>query len=104
MVVLARAARACSCLLSTSAPELAGGNSAQTLPHEVGHWVDFRRHVLGPLGVETVAEAITHPAYRDLMDRWYARPEREREEFAHSYAAWAQGPVLRYLDELAGPE
>jgi hypothetical protein len=50
---------------------------------------------------QTAAEAIEHPDYGALLDRWLARPERQREEFANRYADNARDVVLRYLDTSA---
>jgi hypothetical protein len=58
----------------------------RTLPHEVGHWVDFRRRVLAHTGRENVADAVEHPDYDLLLGRWGRRPHRERERFANAYA------------------
>ncbi len=51
----------------------------RTLPHEIGHYVDWVREVDRPAG--------------DDLDEWfrldelyYSRPAREREDFAHRYA------------------
>lgn len=74
---------------------------ARTVPHEVGHWVDFRAWVLEPLGVQTAAEAVEHPHYGARIDYWCARSEREREEFADRYADHAEQVILRHLDTHA---
>ena len=72
---------------------------ALTVPHEVGHWVDFKQQVLGPLRVGSVAEAVDDPRYGALMDQWWARPAvPEREEFAFRYAAQFQERLLRWLE------
>lgn len=47
----------------------------RTLPHEIGHWVDYREKV-------TQAEGCG----QDLEDRYFQRPASEREAFAHRYA------------------
>jgi hypothetical protein len=57
-----------------------------TLPHEVGHWVDFRRRVLDPLGAPTASAAYGDHRYDDLVKRWWQRPEREIEQYADRYA------------------
>src|SRR3954464_9942902 len=56
------------------------------LPHEVGHWVDFRRRVVAPTGRRDAAEAQTHPEYPALIKRWINRSLRECERFADAYA------------------
>ena len=75
---------------------------AMTVPHEVGHWVDFRHWVLGPLRVNSGAEAVDHPRYEALIDRWCARPEQEREEFAFRYAVPLQERLLAWLEQTGG--
>jgi hypothetical protein len=74
----------------------------RTLPHEVGHWVDFRLRVIEPLGVATAAEAVAHPGYRERLERWSARPHREAEEFANRYADSVQDAIEEYVLRLAG--
>ena len=58
----------------------------RTLPHEVGHWVDFRRRVIEPTGKRDIAAAQAHSEYPALLERWRRRPHRERERFADGYA------------------
>jgi hypothetical protein len=56
----------------------------RTMPHELGHWVDFLEKVQGPsatLGPDEEADG-----YGRLLDRYHARPHREKEQFAHAYA------------------
>ena len=53
----------------------------RTLPHELGHWVDFLTKVEYRAGIGASAEE-----YEQLLERFHARPDREREDFAHSYA------------------
>lgn len=50
----------------------------RTIPHEVGHWLDWLQRVHGP--VDRGGD------YRDLANRYFARPSSEREVFAHRYA------------------
>jgi hypothetical protein len=76
---------------------------ARTVPHEVGHWVDFRHWVLDRIGIPDVGEARNHPSYESLLDNWDRRPEREPEEFADRYADEAQHVVLDHLNTLSGP-
>jgi hypothetical protein len=73
----------------------------RTLPHEVGHWVDYQRSVERP--------AARTPAvpWVDLWERYHARPAMAKEAFAHRYAdalrarLFAAGvlPFERRLDE-----
>jgi hypothetical protein len=67
----------------------------RTLPHEVGHWIDFRRRVIEPTGTRDAAEAETHPDYPALIERWRSRPWRERERFADAYADAHQAAAIR---------
>lgn len=67
----------------------------RTIPHEVGHWVDYRRRVLDQLNAATVPDALADPRYEDLAARWRARPRIERERFADRYADAAEPVVER---------
>ncbi|MGB0951805.1 MAG: hypothetical protein ACPG31_01140 [Planctomycetota bacterium] len=51
----------------------------RTLPHEVGHHVDAMEQYEWPGEDE-------HEAWELLFDRYYSRPSREREDYAHRYA------------------
>jgi hypothetical protein len=51
----------------------------RTLLHEIGHWVDWLEKVARPAGDDSAV-------YDTLSDRYFARPEKERESFAHRYA------------------
>jgi hypothetical protein len=51
----------------------------RTIPHEVGHYVHYQREVVGPAGNDVDRWLL-------LWDRYFARPAREREDFAHRYA------------------
>jgi hypothetical protein len=51
----------------------------RTLLHEVGHWVDWLEKVVRPAGDDS-------ELYSVLSDRYFARPEQDREVFAHRYA------------------
>jgi hypothetical protein len=73
---------------------------SRTVPHEVGHWIDFRRSVMNPLGIRIASEAIDHPGYKDLLDRWYGRPHRQREEFADRYADEVERVVVGQIDNI----
>jgi hypothetical protein len=53
----------------------------RTLPHELGHWVDFLEKVERP-----AAAPLDPDAYGELVERFHSRPDREKEQFAHSYA------------------
>lgn len=50
----------------------------RTLPHEIGHWFDW---------LEKVETPAAHGEDFDMLARrYFARPDREREAFAHAYA------------------
>lgn len=49
----------------------------RTLPHEVGHWVDWRRRV---------EDVEASDDYGDLVERYDQIPLAEKEAFAHRYA------------------
>lgn len=51
----------------------------RTLPHEIGHWVDYLEKVERPAGQRP------HD-YDRLYGHFFARPNEERETFAHRYA------------------
>jgi hypothetical protein len=77
----------------------------RTLPHEVGHWVDFLDNVERP---SASAESNGIPdVYEKLLNHFHNRPSREKEQFAHSYAqrirqrllAAQQIPFERQLDQ-----
>ena len=53
-----------------------------TILHEIGHWVDFKRSVEGPIDRGERADE----DYGALCDRYWARPGQEKEAFAHRYA------------------
>lgn len=50
----------------------------RTVPHEIGHWFDWLSKVETP--------AARGDDYFSLTDRYFSRPKREREAFAHRYA------------------
>lgn len=52
----------------------------RTIPHELGHWVDFLEKVERP----SVADESVD--YASLLDRYHGRATREKESFAHAYA------------------
>lgn len=51
----------------------------RTIPHEIGHWVDWLERVERPADREG-------EEYGQLAERYWARPSIEREAFAHNYA------------------
>jgi hypothetical protein len=51
----------------------------RTIPHEIGHWVDWLQQVARP--------ADRGQDYGELADLYFARPSAEREAFAHRYAS-----------------
>jgi hypothetical protein len=51
----------------------------RTLPHEIGHWVDWLEEVVRPMRNSS-------GSYELLSDRYFARSKQERELFAHQYA------------------
>lgn len=51
----------------------------RTLLHEIGHWVDWLEKVVRPTKDDP-------SLYDFLSDRYFARPQQERESFAHHYA------------------
>ena len=56
----------------------------RTMPHELGHWVDFLEKVQRPSAALGPAEETD--GYGGLLDRYHRRPNREKEYFAHAYA------------------
>jgi len=66
---------------------------SRTVPHEVGHWVDYRRRVLDPLSDDASAAE-----YHALVDRWMQRPRLEREAFADRYADAMSASIRDALD------
>lgn len=53
----------------------------RTMLHEIGHWFDWLEKVEGPAG--------RGEDFDILVDRYFARPQAEREAFANRYAARA---------------
>jgi hypothetical protein len=51
----------------------------RTIPHEIGHWVDWLERVERPA-------AKGDEEYETLAERYWSRPSVEREAFAHQYA------------------
>jgi len=66
---------------------------SRTVPHEVGHWVDYRRRVLDPL-----PDDASKAEYDARLDRWMQRPHLEREALADRYADAMSAPILDALD------
>lgn len=54
----------------------------RTLPHEIGHYLDYLNHVELP----AKAGADTHEEWSRLRDVYNSRPASEKERFAHDYA------------------
>jgi hypothetical protein len=52
----------------------------RTVPHEVGHHEDYWQRVMRPARGKSVE------AWRTLNDRFWSRPGKELEDFAHGYA------------------
>lgn len=51
----------------------------RTLPHEVGHWVQYDREVRREADGDPIA-------LEQLRDMYFTKPIREKEDFAHRYA------------------
>ena len=51
----------------------------RTIPHEIGHWVDWLERVERPSERDEAD-------YGELADRYWSRPSMEREAFANLYA------------------
>ncbi|MFD2262257.1 hypothetical protein ACFSM5_05110 [Lacibacterium aquatile] len=66
-------------LIHTTVASVRATQLYRTLPHEIGHWVDYQQKVLRP-------EAEPGGNFFDLQDLYFARPQSEREAFAHRYA------------------
>ncbi|HLJ29459.1 MAG TPA: hypothetical protein VKY85_22310 [Candidatus Angelobacter sp.] len=56
----------------------------RTLPHELGHWVDFLQKVERPANRLGADEQVC--GYEKLLVRYHGRSKGEKERFAHSYA------------------
>jgi hypothetical protein len=65
----------------------------RTIPHEIGHWVDWQQKVLRPAN-------LTFEKCEVLEDLYFSRPREEREAFAHRYAIQVR---KRLCDEGAFP-
>ncbi len=53
----------------------------RTLPHQIGHLVDYNVSVPEP-----DKAGISGEQHLELFNRYWQRPERQNEEFAHRYA------------------
>ncbi|MAG56352.1 MAG: hypothetical protein CMJ83_08690 [Planctomycetes bacterium] len=53
-----------------------------TLPHEVGHWADMYENVEIP----TLDADFDFGVWQEAWDRYFQRPNEQREEFANRYA------------------
>lgn len=62
-------------IISTNIDAVRSTQLYRTLLHEIGHWVDWLEKVESREG-----------DFGDLIDLYFARPETEREAFAHRYA------------------
>jgi hypothetical protein len=60
----------------------------RTLLHELGHWVDFLERVERPAALAGL------DAYEELLTRFHRRPQREKEQFAHSWASESSKRLL----------
>lgn len=58
----------------------------RTIPHEIGHWVDWLERVERPSKKVEQGGADYAECYGDLVDGYWARASVEREAFAHLYA------------------
>jgi len=65
-------------LISSDLKAIRSTQLYRTLLHEIGHWVDWLEKVKAP--------HYKGGDYEELLDRYFARPQREREIFAHRYA------------------
>ena len=71
-----------------------------TLPHEIGHWVDMLERV------EIPTVDASHETWKATWDRYWQRPDDERELFANRYASAAierlrnegRAPFARIID------
>jgi hypothetical protein len=61
----------------------------RTVPHEIGHWVDFVEQVLTPAasGADTRGS---------LSEAYFARPYEEREAYAHQYAEARKAHLMKF--------
>lgn len=65
-------------LVSTTLDAIRATQLYRTLPHEIGHWLDWLEKVERP--------SECGQDYGALADDYWARPKSEREAFAHRYA------------------
>jgi hypothetical protein len=66
-------------LISTSEQTARNTQLYRTLPHEIGHWVDYLEKVERP-------SKLRPGSWSELDARYFSRPSSEREAFAHRYA------------------
>jgi len=64
--------------ISSSVAAVRATQLYRTLPHEIGHWLDWLTRVEEPLA--------RREEFTALSERYFARPNSEREAFAHRYA------------------
>jgi hypothetical protein len=79
----------------TIEPTLESSRATQlyrTLPHELGHWVDFLKKVERPAARLATDDAAD--GYGSLLDRYHSRPSHEKERYAHDYAAQLRNRLL----------
>ena len=60
----------------------------RTVLHEIGHWVDLLEKVERPAQIHS-------NKFENLIEAYWARPDEEREEFAHRYADRIQAKFKR---------
>lgn len=56
----------------------------RTLPHEIGHWLEFLEKVKRPATIVENGKKVE--AYEALLQRFHLRPSQEKEQYAHAYA------------------
>jgi hypothetical protein len=61
----------------------------RTLLHEIGHWVDYLEKVLRPAGDDDAR-------WSELTTAYFARPQDEREAFAHRYADTTRERLIKF--------
>jgi len=64
--------------IASAAPAMRATQLFRTIPHEVGHYVDYRQRV--------VEAGMSEPEFSRTQQIYWARPAREREEYANRYA------------------
>ncbi len=66
-------------IIQTSETSIRNTQLYRTLPHEIGHWFDWLQKVETPF--------MHGEDYSTLVNRYFNRPQNEREAFAHRYAS-----------------